>query len=56
MALSESAVCELLEVLRTGDAVDLIRESVRMVLQELIETEASDVIPCCNTAGQDRNR
>jgi len=24
--------------------VDLIRESVRMVLQELIETEASDVI------------
>jgi putative transposase len=44
MALSESAVSELLEVLRTGDAVDLIRESVRMVLQELIETEASDVI------------
>jgi len=44
MALSESAVSELLEVLRTGDGVDLIRESVRMVLQELIETEASDVI------------
>lgn len=44
MALPESAVSELLEVLRTGDAVDLIRESVRMVLQELIETEASDVI------------
>jgi len=43
MALSESAVSELLEVLRTGDGVDLIRESVRMVLQELIETEASDV-------------
>jgi putative transposase len=39
MALSESAVSELLEVLRTGDAVDLIRESVRTVLQELIETE-----------------
>lgn len=38
MALFESAVSELLEVLRTGDAVDLIRESVRMVLQELIET------------------
>jgi hypothetical protein len=44
MALSESAVSELLQVLRTGDDVDLIRESVRMVLQELIETEASDVI------------
>jgi putative transposase len=44
MVLSESAVSELLDVLRTGQAVDLIRESVRMVLQELIETEAADVI------------
>jgi putative transposase len=41
MALSESAVSELLEMLRAGGAVDLIRESVRMVLQELIETEAA---------------
>jgi hypothetical protein len=37
MALSESAQSDLLEALRTGDAVDVIRESVRMVLQELIE-------------------
>src|SRR5690606_17994592 len=44
MALSQSAVSELLEVLRTGEAVDLIRESVRMVLQELIDAEASQVI------------
>ena len=44
MALSESAVSELLDVLRTGQAVDLIRESVRMVLQELIEAEATDVV------------
>jgi hypothetical protein len=44
MALSESAVSDLLEVLRTGDDVDLIGVSVRMVLQELIETEARDVI------------
>ena len=44
MALSESAVSDLLDVLRTGQAVDLIRESVRMVLQELIEAEATDVI------------
>ena len=44
MALPGSAVSELLQVLRTGDAVDLIRESVRMVLQELIKTEASDVL------------
>ena len=44
MALSQSAVSELLEVLRTGEAVDLIRESVRMVMQELIEAEANQVI------------
>ena len=44
MALSQSAVSELLEALRTGEAVDLIRESVRMVLQELIEAEASEVV------------
>jgi hypothetical protein len=39
MALSESAVSELSEVMRSGDAVDLICESVRMVLRELIDTE-----------------
>src|SRR4051794_8144048 len=44
MALSQSAVSELLEAFRAGDGVDLIRESVRMVLQELIETEAAQVI------------
>jgi hypothetical protein len=31
-------------VLGTGEAVDLIRESVRTVLQELIEAEAAEVI------------
>jgi putative transposase len=44
MALSQSAVSELLEAFRTGDGVDLIRESVRMVMQELIETEATERI------------
>jgi putative transposase len=44
MALSQSAVSELLEAFRAGDGVDLIRESVRIVLQELIETEAAQVI------------
>src|SRR4051794_40356613 len=44
MALSQSAVSELLEAFRAGEGVDLIRESVRMVLQELIETEAAAVI------------
>jgi transposase-like protein len=44
MALPQSAVSDLLEVLRTGQAVDLIRESVRTVLQELIEVEAAEAI------------
>jgi putative transposase len=43
-ALSPSAVSELLEAFRAGQGVDLIRESVRMVLQELIEAEAAEVI------------
>jgi hypothetical protein len=42
--MAQSAVSELLEAVRAGDGVDLIRESVRMVLQELIETEAATVI------------
>jgi len=44
MALSQSAASELLEAFRSGEGVDLIRESVRLVLQELIETEAAEVI------------
>jgi putative transposase len=44
MALSQSALSELLEAFRTGDGVDLIRESVRTVLQELVEFEAAGVI------------
>ena len=41
MALSQSALSELLEAFRTGDGVDMIRESVRTVLQELVEFEAA---------------
>lgn len=44
MALSQSAVSELLDAFRAGDGVDLIRESVRLVLQELIEVEATEMI------------
>ena len=44
MALSESAVSEVLDAFRAGEGVDLIRESVRLVLQELIELEAAEVI------------
>ena len=43
MALSQSALSELLEAFRAGDGVDLIRESVRVALQ-LIEAEATERI------------
>jgi transposase-like protein len=44
MALSQSDVSELLEAFRAGDGVDLIRDSVRLVMQELIEADASERI------------
>lgn len=44
MALSQSVVSELLDAFRAGEGVDLIRDAVRLVLQELIEVEATEVI------------
>ena len=44
MALSQSVASELLEAFRAGEGVDLIRESVRLVMQDLIETEATEAI------------
>ena len=44
MALSQSVASELLEAFRAGEGVDLIRESVRLVMQELIETETTERI------------
>jgi transposase-like protein len=44
MALSQSALSELLDAFRAGDGVDLVRESVRLVMQELIEAEACERI------------
>jgi putative transposase len=44
MALSQSVVSELLDAFRTGDGVELIRESVRLVMQELIEAEATEQV------------
>lgn len=44
MALSQSALSELLDAFRAGDGVDLIRGAVRVVLQELIELEATERI------------
>jgi putative transposase len=44
MALSESALSDLLASLQAGDGVDLVRELARWALQELIEAEATAVI------------
>ena len=44
MALSQSALSDILDAFRAGDGVDLVRESVRMVMQELIEAEATERI------------
>ncbi len=60
MALSQSAVSDLLDAFRAGDGVDLIREAVQLVLQELIETEAIEHIGAdryerCDARVTDRN-
>jgi transposase-like protein len=44
MALDQSVLSELLAAFQSGEGLDLIRESVRLVCQELIETEVSAVI------------
>ena len=44
MALDESGLPELLDALRAGDGVNLIRDAVRLVMQELIELEATEHI------------
>jgi transposase-like protein len=44
MALSQSVLSELLDAFRAGEGVDLVRDAVRLVMQELIETEASEQI------------
>jgi putative transposase len=44
MTLDHSAVAELMEAFRSAEGIDLVRESVRLVMQELIEAEAVSVI------------
>ena len=44
MALRESDLSELLDALRAGGDLDVIRRSVELVLQALIEAEATEVI------------
>ncbi len=44
VALRESDLSELLDALRAGGDIDIIRRSVELVLQALIEAEATEVI------------
>jgi len=43
MALPQSDVSALLEPLRAGDGIDLVRDLVRLALQELMEAKTSSV-------------
>src|SRR3989304_5291569 len=44
MALSQSALSELLDAIRAGDGIDVMREAMALVPQELIELEAAQTI------------
>jgi transposase-like protein len=44
MALPQSALSELLEAIRAGGGEDVLRDAMRLALQELIELEATQVI------------
>jgi hypothetical protein len=44
MALSKSALSELLDALRAGGDLDVIREGLALVLQALIDAEATQHI------------
>lgn len=44
MALSQSVLSELLDAFRAGEGIDLVRDAVRLVMQELIEVEATERI------------
>jgi putative transposase len=44
MALDQSAIADLLDALRAGGSLDVVREGLALVLQALIEAEATEVI------------
>lgn len=55
MTLDHSAVTELMEAFRSAEEIDLVRESVRLVMQELIDADAAGVIgarKCQRTDGR----
>lgn len=44
MALDQSALSDLLDALRSGGDLDFLREAMQLVLQALIDLEATQVI------------
>ena len=44
MTLSQSALSGLLDAIRAGDGLDLAREAMRLIAQELIDLEATEAI------------
>ena len=44
MALSQSALAELLDAIRAGGTVDVMLDAMTLVLQQLIEREADPAI------------
>ena len=44
MALDKSAIADLLDALRAGGDLDIIREGLAVVLQALIDAEATEMI------------
>jgi transposase-like protein len=44
MALDQSVLMELLEALRAGGSIDIVREALAFILQALIEVDATSVI------------
>jgi putative transposase len=51
MALSQSALLELVDDLKTTDASELMRRMLATMLQELIDAEASATIGALPTSG-----
>ena len=55
MTLPQSALSELLDAIRAGEGLDLVRRGIALVLQELIELEAAQAIgaECVDRDNQD---
>jgi putative transposase len=56
MALSQSVLSELLDAFRVGDGIDLVRRAVRLVMQGLIDVEATERIGAARYEGTDSRR